>query len=96
MGRKTSAVPGMERSRSYTCTWRNKWLTAEATTLDEMATMLQDAAKELLAMRDAGVVLDAQSMEDDYALLSTTDPAVAERFQFNEEDDEEDDCDDAS
>ena len=30
-----------EPARYFTTTWRNKWLTANATSLDEMATMLR-------------------------------------------------------
>jgi hypothetical protein len=81
--------------RRYEYLWRNKYLTAEAETLDEMINALQAAVDHLREMRSAGIILDEWSgMADDYAVLVTTDPAIAERFGFEpvtEEDDEEDD-----
>lgn len=67
----------------YELLWRNKWLTAEATTLDGMIGALRSAADELEVMRGKGVaLLDDGSQRDDYATLVTTDPAVAEEFGF--------------
>lgn len=69
--------------RRHEYLWRNKYLTAEDETLDDMITSLQAAADCLRDMRAAGVVLDEWSgMADDYAVLVTADPAVAERFGF--------------
>jgi hypothetical protein len=80
------------QSRRYGLLWRNKWLTAEATTIQGMVTALRAAADELDAMRRAGVVLDSDSgVGDDHALLVTTDPAVAQQFGFDEEEDERND-----
>lgn len=74
----------------YSYQWRNKWLTAQARSLEDMAGMLRAAADELEAMRAAGVVLQPDSgVADDYATLTTEDPAVARRFGFTEEEDEE-------
>jgi hypothetical protein len=67
---------------TFATTWRNKWLTAHAKTIGEMVAALQSAASELKAMAKAGVILDNQSPEDDYARLTTTDPKVAKRFKF--------------
>jgi hypothetical protein len=78
--------------RTYSTTWRNKWLTANATTIDDMIEALEAAAAELRAMRDAGVRLEGGA-EDDFAHLVTTDPAVAEKYGF-EEDEVEDDLSD--
>jgi hypothetical protein len=80
----------------YSCWWRNKWLTADAQTIDDMIKMLEAAAAALRDMRDAGVTLDPQGdTQDDYARLITPDPAVAERFGFEDEsqylEDEDDD-----
>ena len=79
--------------RLYETIWRNKWLTAEATSLGEMVHMLEAAAGELREMAAAGVELDTQGMGDDYAFLYTSDPAVAARFGFPEADIDEDDED---
>jgi hypothetical protein len=73
----------------YTSIWRNKWLTSSATSLTEMAAMLRGAAENLESMAAAGVRLDTGGMEDDYALLSTEDAAVAQRFGFELEDEDD-------
>jgi hypothetical protein len=78
-------------AKRYEMIWRNKWLTAEASSLGEMADMLDAAAGELREMAAAGVELDPQGMGDDYAFLYTSDPAVAARFGFEEEEHDEED-----
>lgn len=78
-------------AKRYELIWRNKWLTAEATSLGEMAAMLEAAAVELREMAATGVELDPKGMGDDYAFLSTSDPSVAERFGFEEQESHEDD-----
>jgi hypothetical protein len=76
--------------RRYEYLWRNKYLTAEAETLNDMIDSLRDATDRLHEMRSAGVVLDEGSaMADDYAVLVTTDPAAAERFGFEPVTDED-------
>ena len=70
----------------YTRLWRNKWLTSDARTIDDMIEGLESAATLLKAMRDAGVQLaDTGSTADDYALLLVEDAEVARRFAFEEE-----------
>jgi len=65
----------------YAITWRNKCLTSEAKTIDEMIAGLRDAADRLEQMKAAGISLDPDSgIADDYAELVTTDPKVAEDF----------------
>ena len=79
----------------YTMTWRNKWLTDEARTIEDMIKMLSGAVKELRDMRDAGVkLMDGTGTYDDYAELYTYDQIVAARFGMDEEDDEEEEDDD--
>lgn len=74
------------KSTVYSCWWRNKWLTADAQTIDDMIKMLEAAAATLREMRDAGVTLDPEgNTQDDYARLITSDPAVAERLGFEDE-----------
>jgi hypothetical protein len=86
--------------KQYEMFGRNKWLTANATSLDEMIDHLQQAVAELRAMRAAGVTLAEHSaMGDDYAELVTTDPKVAKKFGFQERDwgdEEEEFCEDDS
>jgi hypothetical protein len=65
--------------------WKNKYLTANATTVADMAKSLQEAADELKAMHEAGVGLENDGcVADDYAHLSTTDVGVAEQFGMYE------------
>lgn len=76
----------------YELIWRNKWLTAEAHSLDDMINALQDAADDLRAMKARGVVLaDTGTVCDDYAYLETSDPEVAKEFGFELPEGEEDD-----
>ncbi len=74
-----------EKVKIYESIWRNKFLTIDATTLDEMIAGLQGAVYELTAMRDAGIVLETNS--DDYAFLTTTDAELAKKFGFEEKED---------
>ena len=77
----------------YESTWRNKWLTADASTIEDMINALQGATDLLRAMKARGVTLDPDScIGDDYAVLVTDDPAVAVKFDF-EEPQEDDDAD---
>ena len=70
----------------YVTLWRNKWLTSDAKTLDEMIASLRDAADTLEAMRQDGVVLaDHGGVGDDYASLVTTDPEVAKKYDMIDE-----------
>lgn len=72
--------------KRYVLLWRNKWLTSEAKTIDDMILALHSAAATLTEMRDAGVSLDpGGGTADDYAHLVTTDPLVAERYGLEDE-----------
>jgi hypothetical protein len=72
--------------RPYYLFWRNKFLTVEAQSIDDMIRGLEQAAAELREMRDAGVVLEGGA-EDDYARLVTSNPAIAEKYGFEDWDD---------
>ena len=63
--------------------WRNKWATANATTLEEMVLLLSADAYALNQMLEDGVILDPDSaIQDDYARLVTNDPKLAEKYGF--------------
>jgi hypothetical protein len=77
---------------AYNYVWRNKWLTDEARTIEEMIAGLRGAADHLQAMKEAGVtLLHDRQVAHDYATLVTDDPAVAARFEFEEEEEDDDD-----
>jgi Uncharacterised nucleotidyltransferase len=83
--------------KRYERLWRNKWLTSEAKTIDDMIASLRAAADQLAEMRAAGVTLeDGGGPGDDYATLVTTDPDVATRFGMEEEREYLDDGDGAA
>jgi len=76
----------VNKPRRFLTLWRNKFLTIDAHSIDEMIDTLGDAAETLRAMRDAGVMLDpGGGTADDYAYLVTTDPDVARKFDMHDE-----------
>ncbi len=91
-----------EARKRYVTTWRNKWLTAEAKSIEDMIRLLRSAADHLEQMRKDGVVLDDDGgIGDDYAHLMTMDPKVAEKYGMIEESeywerDEEDESEEPS
>lgn len=88
------------RAGKYERVWRNKFLTLDAESLDEMVNELEAAAAELRDLRETGKVWLDDGAGDDYATLYTDDQAIAEAHGFDrvededDEDDEEDDEDD--
>lgn len=72
--------------KRYVRLWRNKFLTVDATSLDEMIDTLAAAVDELRRMRADGVVLDPEGgTGDDDAHLVTTDPDVASKYDMHDE-----------
>lgn len=63
----------------YETTWRNKFLTVDATSIEAMAAKLEAAAMTLRQMGKDGIVLEG-GQENDYATLVTYDPKVAEKW----------------
>jgi hypothetical protein len=75
-----------EARKRYVTTWRNKWLTAEAKSIEDMIKLLRSAADYLDQMSKDGVFLDDNGgVGDDYAHLVTTDPKVAEKYGLVDE-----------
>ena len=66
-------------------TWRNKFLTLDAKSIDDMVVKLRAAADQLEVMAKDGVTL-AGGQEDDYARLVTTDAKVARKHRMRRED----------
>jgi hypothetical protein len=72
--------------KRYVRLWRNKFLTVEAKSLDDMIATLEFAVQDLLQMKADGVVLDPDGgTGDDYAHLVTTNPEVARKYDMHEE-----------
>ena len=70
----------------YMKIWRNKFLTLDARSLDEMIETLREAVHTLESMRRDGVTLDTEGgTADDYARLVTEDSEVAKKYDMHEE-----------
>lgn len=69
----------------YVLYWRNKFLTLDAASVKDMVTRLREAASQLEAMLNDGIVLEG-GQEDDYARLVTSDPTVAAKYGMEQED----------
>jgi hypothetical protein len=80
--------------KRYESVWRNKFLTLEASSIEEMIGSLRSAAARLAAMLADGVQLDPQGTDDDYATLFTYDPEIAKKYDFHPEEDFLDQSDD--
>ena len=68
----------------YELIWRNKYLTANAKTIDEMIQALHGAADDLRTLQSKGVTLSGESdMAGDFAYLITDDPTLAAEYGFD-------------
>jgi hypothetical protein len=74
-----------EKQVRYSTLWRNKWLTSDAKTLEDMEVCLREAAEQIGRFKDAGFLLDADGGPDDYMTIYTHDKALAERFDMEED-----------
>jgi hypothetical protein len=84
-----------EQVLEYQLLWRNKFLTSDCRSLEDMIAAFQSALETLKSMQTRGVKLrEDGGVADDYATLITADPAVASEFGFERFDiDGEDDSD---
>lgn len=74
----------------YYLIWRNKFLTTDAESIEDMIAGLEAAVQQLREMEEAGVWLEGGAA-DDYAYLVTENEDVAEEYGFEEEDEEDED-----
>ncbi len=75
----------MTNNVQYERCWRNKFLTTEAKTIDDMINIFEEVVKEFKQMKADGITLREDVMggiSDDYATLITDDPKVAEKYGF--------------
>ena len=74
------------KPKRFVMTWPRKSLTADAKSIDDMILALGFAAEALRAMKADGVMLDALSgTNDGYLQFFTTDPAVARKYDMEDE-----------
>ena len=69
----------------YTQTVRNKFLTVDASCLDDFIAAYEHAAKQMREWKAAGIQLEPGTAEDDYATFFTDDPVAAARLGFEQE-----------
>jgi hypothetical protein len=71
--------------KKYVLLWRNRFLTIDAKSIDDVIETLSGAAEELRRMKVDGVTLDPEGgTGDDYAYLTTTDADVARKYDMHE------------
>lgn len=73
----------------YEMLWRNKWLTADARSVDEMISCFEASIVALKELKSDGVQLDPEGMGDDYAHFWTEDPEIARKHDMYPSEDEE-------
>jgi hypothetical protein len=85
----TKTVENLKEKMMFEKLIRCKWLGDGCNSLEEIAVRLEEEAAYLREMARNGLQLE-EGMQDDYALLKTEDPALAEKYGFDEiEEDEE-------
>ncbi len=72
-----------EKKEIYTTTWRNKWITSNAGTIDDFISIFEELTEMFRRWKKAGIKLDSNSgIGDDYADFYTEDKEVAIREDF--------------
>ena len=72
----------MEKTK-YVSTWRNKWITAGASSMDHFIQTFEHLAKKFKDWKEMGIKLDLESSTgDDYAEFYTEDMDVAIKAGF--------------
>ena len=67
----------------FMSTWRNKWITSHATTIDDFINMFESLAKKFRQWKEWGIKLyDDGGVGDDYATFITDDMDVAIKAEF--------------
>ncbi len=73
-------------TRRFCLLHRNKWITSNVKTIEDMIAIYEGLAKQFSEMREEGVTLDPDSsISDDYAVLVTTNPETALKYEFEDE-----------
>jgi hypothetical protein len=80
----------MDKEKIFETLWRNKWITANAKTIDDFITTFESLADMFKEWKEAGIKLETDSgIEDDYATFLTKDPVVASKYNFDLRDEED-------
>lgn len=67
----------------FMTTWRNKWITSNATTIDDFINTFEALAKKFKDWKESGIqLLDNGGVEEDYATFFINDMDVAIRAGF--------------
>ncbi|NHJ19523.1 MAG: hypothetical protein EAX91_01175 [Candidatus Lokiarchaeota archaeon] len=67
----------------YRLTWRNKWITAHATSIDDFIETFENLAKEFRRWKELGIKLYTdRGIGDDYASFITDDMDIAIKAGF--------------
>lgn len=69
----------------FLCTWRNKYLAVDAETFDQFIDAIEGALNKLKTWRDEGIVFTTNGVVYDYAEFMTSDPELAKKYGFEEE-----------
>lgn len=68
-------------------TWRNKWITSNATTIDDFINTFEALAKKFKDWKESGIqLLDNGGVKDDYAtfIIGKKDVAIQAGFTFKD------------
>lgn len=67
----------------YIRTWRNKWITSGAQSIDDFIEIFESIAKRFKQWKEWGIrLLDSGSVSDDYAMFGTDDMETAVKAGF--------------
>lgn len=70
--------------KTYELLWRNKFLTIDAKSFDDIIKGLESAVKILKEMKKTNKITYDGGADDDYARFITTDKGIADKFGFEE------------
>ena len=82
----------MEKENIYIYTWRNKWITSQAKTIDDFISTFEALAKKFKDWKDWGKqLLDDGGAEEDYAtfIINNMDIAIKAGFSIKDIDNNE-------
>ena len=77
-----------EQRKKYIMTFRNKWITSNAGSIDDFIKIYEDIAGLMRRWKEKGIILDPDilgAVGDDYAQYCTHDEAIAQQEGFQEE-----------